>query len=127
MHGKISSSEEGFERAHTIKFNRYISARDFVQFISIRFPSPILAYNCIVPSSGLSGFRQSSLFQTRICLRLSFLSVSLSLLSVFLCCVGLGCVGAVGAGSSARATQPFPCANTTTRCLSLSRSILVQI
>ena len=62
MHGKISSSEEGFERAHTIKFNRYISARDFVQFISIRFPSPILAYNCIVPSSGLSGFRQSSLF-----------------------------------------------------------------
>ena len=33
----------------------------------------------------------------------------------------------LGYGSSARATQPFPCVNTTTRCLSLSRSVFVQI
>ena len=33
----------------------------------------------------------------------------------------------IGFGSSARATQPFPCVNTTTGCFSLSRSVFLQI
>ena len=54
-----------------------------------------------------------------------------ALVGILMCCVAFlsyrheSCV--FGSGSSARATQPFPSVNTTTRCLSLSRSVFVQI
>ena len=39
----------------------------------------------------------------------------------FVSCIDMTCM--VDSGSSARATQPFPFVSTTTRCLSLSRSV----